>query len=121
MKKYKPIFDIILLASLGLMSVLAIAPKALLMPSNIQMLLLAVVLGLVAGFMTLLWRERPSDEREAHNQAVASRLAYIVGAVVLIGAMLIQSLRYDLDPAIPIALLAMIATKVIVQRGRDSL
>jgi cobalamin synthase len=120
MKKYKPLLDIVLLASLTLVSLLAIAPKAIVMPSSLQMLILACVLGLIAAFLVLLWREQPSDEREIQNQALASRLAYVVGSVVLIGALFIQSLRHELDSAVPLALLAMIATKVIVQRTKDN-
>ncbi len=98
---------------------LAIAPKTFVMPSSLQMLILAVVLGLISTFLVLLWREQPEDEREMQNQALASRSAYFVGALVLISALIIQSLAHSIDPAIPIALLAMIATKVIVQRTKD--
>lgn len=119
MKKYKSLFDIVLLASLTVMAALTIAPKTLVMPTSLQMLLLATVLGLVASFLVLFWREQPDDEREVYNQALASRLAYVVGATVLIIAMLIESLHHQLDPAIPITLLAMIITKIIVQRTKD--
>ena len=119
MKKYKPLLDIILMISLASMALLTIAPKTFVMPTSFQMLLLAIVLGLLAGFLALLWREQPADEREAYNQAMASRSAYIVGAIVLIVAMLVESLHHKLDPAIPIALLTMIATKIIIQRNRD--
>ncbi len=119
MKKYKLLLDVVLLGSLGLMSALAIAPKTFVMPTSLQMLLLAIVLGLVATFLAFLWREQPSDEREAQNQAVASRSAYIVGAVVLIVSMVVQGFQHDVDPAVPLALLAMIATKVIIQRSKD--
>ena len=84
-----------------------------------QMLILAAVLGLIATFLVLFWREQPDDEREMQNQALASRSAYTVGSLVLITALIIQSIDHNLDPAIPIALLAMIATKVIVQRTKD--
>lgn len=120
MKKYKQLLDLILLVSLLGISLIAVAPKTLVMPTSLQMLLLAVVFGLVAGFLVLLWREQPGDEREALNQALASRVAYIVGAVVLIIAMVFESLQHHLDPALPIALLAMIATKIIIQRNRDN-
>lgn len=119
MKKYKSLLDIVLLIGLAALALLTIAPKSFVMPTSLQMLLLAVVLGLISGFLVLLWREQPSDEREADNQAQASRFAYIVGAVVLIVSMLVESLQHSLDPALPIALLAMIATKIIVQRNRD--
>ncbi len=119
MKKYKQLLDIILLLGLTTIALLAIAPKKFVMPSSLQMVILAVVLGLIATFLVLLWRERPDDEREMQNQAIASRTAYMVGSLVLISALIIQSLSHDLDPAVPVALLAMIATKVIVQRTKD--
>ena len=120
MKRYKQLLDVVLLFGLAIIALLAIAPKTILMPTSLQMLLLAIVLGLVAAFLVLLWREQPDDEREMQNQALASRLAYIVGSLVLIGALIIQSFNHDLDPAVPIALFAMIATKIIVQRSKDS-
>ncbi len=120
MKKNKQMLDVVLLIGLAAISLLTVAPKTVVMPTSLQMLLLAIVLGLLATFLVLLWREQPDDEREMHNQALASRSAYMVGSLVLIIALVIQSLHHALDSAIPIALLAMIATKVIVQRNRDS-
>jgi len=119
MKKYKSLLDIVLLLGLGVITFLAVAPDAIVMPSAIQMLLLAVVLVLISGFLVFLWREQPDDERELQNQALASRWAYLIGSVVLLFALVMQSIRHDLDPAVPIALLAMIATKIIVQRTID--
>ena len=119
MKKYKPILDVILLFSLAAVSALAIAPETFVMPNTVQMLILTIALVLIATFLVLLWRESPSDEREAGNQAGASRSAYVVGAIVLIIALLSQSLRHHIDAAIPIALFSMIATKVVIQRIKD--
>jgi cobalamin synthase len=119
MKKYKQLLDIVLLCGLLLISLVAIAPETIVMPSTLQMVILACVLGLLAMFIVFFWREQPNDEREMQNQAVASRSAYIVGSLVLIVALVVQSLRHELDAAIPIALLAMIATKIVVQRNRD--
>jgi len=112
--------DIVLLLGLSVIAYLAVAPNTVVMPSALQMILLAIVLVLVSGFLIFLWREQPEDERELQNQALASRWAYIIGSSVLIVALLIQSLKHDLDPAIPIALLSMIATKIIVQRNKDN-
>lgn len=120
MKKYKSLLDIVLLLGLGIITFLAVAPEAIVMPSALQMIILAFVLVLVSGFLIFLWREQPEDERELHNQALASRWAYIIGSIVLIVALLIQSLKHDIDSAIPIALLAMIATKIVVQRNKDN-
>ena len=119
MKKYKSALDVILLLSLALVSALAIAPKTFVMPNSVQMLILTILLVLIATFLVLLWRENPDDEREASNQASASRAAYVVGAIVLIVALINQSLKHEIDSAVPIALLAMIATKIVVQRSKD--
>ena len=119
MKKYKQLLDIVLLLGLSVIALLAVAPKTFVMPSSLQMVILAAVLALIATFLVVFWREQPEDEREIQNQALASRSAYTVGSLVLIGALIMQSIQHDLDPAIPIALLAMIATKVITQREKD--
>ncbi len=121
MKKYKHLLDVILLSGLVILSAVAIAPKTLVMPSSLQMAVLAAVIGLIAAFLTLSWREHPADEREAQNQATASRLAYVVGSIVLIVSLIIQSLTHTIDPTVPLALLAMIATKVVMQRHSDDL
>lgn len=119
MRKFKPALDVLLLMILATVSALAIAPEKFVMPNAVQMLILTIALALIAAFLVLLWRENPSDEREADNQAIASRSAYVVGAIVLIIALVTQSLKHEIDAAIPIALLAMIATKVIIQRAKD--
>lgn len=119
MKKYKQLLDVILLIGLAIITMLAIAPKKFVMPTSFQMLILAAVLGLLAMFLVFLWREQPVDEREMQNQALASRWAYIAGSLVLIVALIMQSLHHDLDPIIPVALLSMIATKIVVQRTKD--
>jgi cobalamin synthase len=120
MKKYRAALDFILILSLTVVCALALAPKSFVMPNSAQMLILTILLGFIATFLVLLWRENPGDEREAVNQASASRAAYVVGAVVLIIALIIQSLQHKIDPAVPLALLAMISTKVFVQRMMDN-
>ncbi len=120
MKKHKSLLDAILLLGLGLICFVAIAPTTIVMPNALQMTLLAIVIALFAGFLVFLWREKPEDERETQNQMLASRAAYAVGSIVLIAALLLQSIRHEVDPAVPIALLAMIATKIIMQRVKDN-
>ena len=120
MKKYKAALDFILILSLTVVCALALAPKSFVMPNSAQMLILTILLGFISAFLVLLWRENPRDEREAVNQASASRAAYVVGAVVLIIALIIQSLEHKIDPAVPLALLAMISTKVFIQRMMDN-
>ncbi|MBP7767403.1 hypothetical protein KA068_02695 [Candidatus Saccharibacteria bacterium] len=120
MKKYKRLLDVILLLGLSVITLLAVAPKTFVMPSSLQMLVLSVVLGLLTVFLVLFWREHPEDEREVQNQTFASRCAYSVGSLILIVALVLQSIQHDIDPAVPVALLAMIGTKIIVQTTKDS-
>jgi disulfide bond formation protein DsbB len=119
MKKYKMAIDIVLLVGLGVVSALAIAPKEILMPSSVQMALLAALLALLVAFMAVVWRENPADEREFQNQSTASRAAYLVGVFLLIVALVYQSIKHEVDPYVPITLFGMIATKVIAQRSKD--
>lgn len=119
MKKYNRLLDLLLLSGLMALALVAIAPKTIVMPTSIQMIILAVVLALISLFLVMFWREEPNDERELQNQAIASRSAYFVGSLVLIVALIIQSLAHTLDPIVPITLLSMIGTKIIVQRYKD--
>ncbi len=119
MKKYKPLLDIILLSLLVFLCLSAILPHTIIMPSQLQMLLLVVIFGLMSAFLVLVWREQPSDEREAENQQLASRMAYLAGCIVLIVTMLVQGVSHKLDAAIPITLLIMILTKVVTQQLKN--
>ncbi|CAN5151298.1 hypothetical protein BH11PAT4_BH11PAT4_6450 [soil metagenome] len=115
MKKSKFVLDIALVVSLTLLSLLAVAPDALVMPSSLQMAILAVACAAVAAFLVFLWRETPADEREASNQFTASRFAYSTGAGFLIIALIYQGLTHQPDPFIPLTLLIMIGTKLSLQ------
>lgn len=120
MKKNKFVVDACLLLGLGVLTLISIAPKAVIMPTAIEMILLLIVTVLLAGFLLLFWRENPADEREVENQTASARWAYIVGSLVLVVALVWQSFQHDVDPFIPLTLLVMIATKLVVQRRRDS-
>lgn len=48
-----------------------------------------LVLG---GFATFIWRERGGDEREALIRHVASRVAYLSGAIVLAVGIIVETL-----------------------------
>ena len=119
MKKYKSLLDIVLLALLVFLCLATILPYTIVMHIQLQMLLLIVVFGLMSAFLVLVWREQPSDEREAENQQLASRMAYLAGCIALIVTMLVQGFSHKLDAAIPIILLVMILTKVVTQQLKD--
>lgn len=120
MKNYKTIIDSILVFGLGIFTLIAIFPENLGMPSGVEMASLAILSGLLATFLVVFWREKPTDEREVKNQASASRLAYIAGTSVLIVFLIIESLNHDLSPVIPITIFVMIATKLFSQKYLDN-
>lgn len=119
MKKYKSLLDALIIGLLILISAVTIAPDTLVMPSALQMAALATAFALVSGFVVLVWRESPQDEREAENMHLGSRNAYLAGCAVLIVVMLVQGIRHKLDAAVPIILLIMILTKLLSQMHRD--
>ncbi len=112
MKKDK-IVAVLLLSGLALVAFLAIAPDALIMPSSLQMLIIGLVVVLLSFYLGFIWREQPKDERENEILSGASRAGYIAGSVVLLVALAIQSFQHHLDSAVPIALVVMVAIKMM--------
>jgi glycerol uptake facilitator-like aquaporin len=62
------------------------------------------------------WQEGALDEREELHRFLAARLAYFVGAAIVMIGVLVQSLRHSVDPWLVGALIGMIVAKV-VSRG----
>jgi hypothetical protein len=119
MKKYKNLLDIVLLLGLATLTAVALAPKKLVMPTSLQMIILCAVIVLLGGFMALVWREDPADEREAENQSDASRVGYLVGVAVLIASLAYKSIAHHDVGIEPLALMSMIGAKILIQRHRD--
>jgi cobalamin synthase len=119
MKNARVLFDGLLVLLLIVLSVAALGPFGITMPNSLQMMLFFAAFGFVSAFVVLAWRERPADERETYNLLGASRLAYIAGCGVLIIALLVDAFRHSVDPAVLLALLVMIATKLGAQWFQD--
>lgn len=120
MNKYKNAIDIILLVLLAALTALHVFPNSIVMSDGSQMMLLACILLFIVLFLSFMWREQPKDERDIHNLSNASRYGYIAGSIVLIIGIAWQSLQHTLDPFMLVALLVMIATKVLVHRSQDN-
>ena len=119
MKKFKVYIDYVLLGGLAVMAYVATEPDEKLMSNMAQLSIAGIVTALFAAFAVLVWRENPGDEREAHNQFVASRMAYILGCIVLIVGLIFNTFWHVYDPFIPLALLVMVLTKIMVQKQKD--
>jgi hypothetical protein len=71
---------------------------------------------LLAGIIALalfVWRESIADERESLHRMAISRIAYLVGAGVLVAGIVVQSVRGVVDPWLVWALMAMVVAKVV--------
>jgi hypothetical protein len=75
-------------------------------------LIMIVVFGLFAG---TVWHERPKDEREAQHAHLAGRVGYLAGILVLVAGITYQVFMTSVDMWLPVALLAMVAGKLIAR------
>lgn len=100
---------LIVVAALALM----MCPLPFLMLTSTQMVLVSLAaLGFIiwTGFY---WQERVADEREELHRFLAGRLAYFVGASILMLGVLVQSLQHDVDPWLVSALIGMMLAKIL--------
>lgn len=87
-------------------------PFDLFMPTMMQMLMVAVAGVLFLFFAGFFWKEKAVDEREELHRFLAARFAYLVGAGILMTAILVQSFAHNLDVWVVGALIAMLLAKV---------
>jgi putative flippase GtrA len=73
-----------------------------------------IIVGLVVAFgifSSFIWRETAADERESLHRMLAGRLAFLVGAGVLLLGIIVQSLNHNVDSWLVYSLVAMIFAK----------
>lgn len=90
-------------------------PMSLQMPENVHMATLACVVILAGIFAAFVLAEGGGDEREEMHRAFAGRMAFFLGALVLIVGITVQTFAHALDPWLVYALIAMIAGKVVAR------
>ena len=88
-------------------------PVDILMPSNVQMLLLVLVVLFYSVFAGLMFREKPSDEREEMILYQSSRVGFLIGTTVLILGIVYQVINSSLDNWLVWSLGLMIVSKVL--------
>lgn len=75
---------------------------------------LSVVLSVIFALYTLfIWKEKPRDEREVLHNRVSDKYGFLLCALVLIGAVVYQSITNMPDPLILLALFALVVGKMI--------
>lgn len=115
----KNIITSILLVALGSVLTVLSLPDKIFMPSELAMGLLFLTAAALTIFLIFIWRENPADEREAINQHLASRYAYVAGSAILVATIIVRGLQHKIDPFVAAALFVMIASKTIMQNFKD--
>lgn len=85
----------------------------MLMPMHLM--LMSGLIVLFAAFAGLVWKERPRDEREIMQGMRAGRYAYLVGMLLLVVGIIVQSIQQSIDPWLVSTLGAMVLTKLAVR------
>jgi uncharacterized membrane protein len=94
--------------------VLVTNPFDIIMTSTYTLTILMILGVAVIAFGAFIWRERYRDEREELHAMKAGRLSYFAGGIVLVLAIIMQTLAHSLDVWLVIALVAMVVTKLAV-------
>ena len=109
MKFSEPILAGLTLIMIGII----IGTKNVSMSDMTSMMIAGLFAVALFGYTIFVYREKPADEREQMISTVAGKYSYIVGALVLSVGIVVQSLDHDLDIWLPIALGAMVLTKLL--------
>lgn len=100
---------ILLIIGLGLFFIM---PFFALMPSTGQVMIMTIFLLIVAIFAGLVWRNKPADEREAHQNARVGNFVFSL-AIISIGALILyQVIYHKLDIALMVILLLLVVARV---------
>ena len=95
---------------------LTLNPLGILMSSLFQMTAYGLLLVAVVVFAGLVIKEKTLDEREEKNRAIAGRAGYLMGLIILIIGVSVQTLSHTpLDPWIIGALVVMVLGKVFTR------
>lgn len=110
-KKTRQLIDRLLFPVLIVLIVFVWNPWHFWMPNMLAMVLVAVLASLCIVFAVLFWKEEAVDERESAHIHFSGRIAFIVGALSLTVATVVQAFQHAIDPWILLTLFLMIAAK----------
>jgi len=114
--------NILSFSIVGLMAVLLFTltdPFMYWMPSVTQMVALTVAAALVCVWAGFVIREGGGDERDVLLRSYAGRAAYLSGIAVLTLALIVQGVGHTIDPWVPVAIGAMILSKIVARMYAD--
>jgi amino acid transporter len=108
--------EIVATLAIVIFAFLTLNPFGMLMSSMLQMTVYGLLLVAVVVFAGLVVKEKTLDEREEKNRASAGRVGYVLGLVVLVAGVSVQTLSHvSLDPWIIGALVVMVLGKVFTR------
>lgn len=113
MKSY--LAQIVLVLILTGLLVLLADPFMYWMPPLFVTLAIVAVVALMLIWLGLVAKEKGGDEREIMHRMNAGRAAYTAGLLVLTLAFVAQGLSGYIDPWISLALVAMVASKILTR------
>ncbi len=91
-------------------------PTDILMPYDMWMGLTLVFILIAAAFSVFVVAEGRGDERENAHRSIAGRVAFFVGALVMVIGVSYQAHQNNsVDPWLLLALCAMITSKVVAR------
>lgn len=93
--------------------------EPLLMPMGVQMFLIVIMCIFYLGLVAFFFKENPRDERERTHGFEAGRFSFLVGSVFLLIGIAVGVLRHDVNPFLPITLIAMILSKIFYRLYSD--
>lgn len=111
--KNKFIGELTLLAALIGLLLFFLNPVLIFLPRPMHPFMIPLLIILFIIFAAMLWKERPTDEREQLHTLIASRFAYFAGVTVLTIAIIIQHAQRSIDPWLIIAICIMLLAKII--------
>lgn len=104
--------EIVIALVFCVVAILLLNPMHFWMPSMAHMTMLGILAVAFAALLVFVLRERGGDEREDAHRALAGRVAFLAGSLVLIVGIALESLRGEPDRYLLLALLAMVIGKV---------
>ena len=112
---YKLYIQLLSVLAIHIAAFFLVNPTNVVMPENVHMLTLVAVILIAMIFSAFVIAEGKGDERDNAHRALAGRVAFFVGALVMVIGITYQTFQSEIDPWLLLALSAMITGKVIAR------
>lgn len=102
-----------LLIAIALVLFILIDPYKIFLSNIILMVISVIVAAWFIAYTVFIFRENSEDERDNYHIKCAGRISFLMGAALLLTAILIQSFQHNLDIWLPIILIFMTVSKIV--------